>query len=94
MSDTTGPGVFLVLDLYIVHERWGSTSKPILNGHLNYPRTDGIDRPLNETTPDKIRDYRTDYNNRPSKSISSSFMSVVGRTSDRLHCDDVCISFL
>ena len=32
---------------------------------------------------DKVRDYRADYNDRPSTSIS--FMCVVTRTSDRLH---------
>ena len=63
---------------------------PILNGHLHYP--DDIDRPLNESTVDKIRDYRADYNNRPSNSIS--FMSVVASTSGRLHCERVRISFL
>ncbi len=47
---------------------------------------------LKETGTDKIRDYRADYNNRPSNSIS--FMSVVVRTSDHLHCEFVRILFL
>jgi len=49
-------------DLRNANECWGSTSNPILNGHLHYPRDD-IGRPLNEAAPDKIRDYRYDYNN-------------------------------
>ncbi len=49
----------LVLDLFIVHERFGSTSDPGLNGHLHYPSD--IDRSLNETVPDKIRKYHDDY---------------------------------
>jgi hypothetical protein len=70
----------------ITHERLGSTSKPILNGHLYYPRTDDIDRRLHTVF------VYIDYNNRPSNSIS--FIPDVGRTSDRLHCDLVCVSFL
>ncbi len=34
-----------------------------------------LDGPLNETTTDKIRQYHSDYNNRPSDDIS--FMSVI-----------------
>ena len=46
-----------------------------LNGHLHYPAPADIDKPLNEAAADKIRDYRADYNNRPSYSIS--FMPAV-----------------
>ena len=53
-----GPVLF-VLDLHIVHERWGSSSNPSLNGQLYYPAD--IDRPLNEAAADKIMKYRTDY---------------------------------
>ncbi len=60
----------LVLDLRIVHERWGSNTDPTLNGHLHYPND--LDKPLTEV-PDKIRKYRTDYNNNPPNDIS--FMS-------------------
>ena len=65
------------MDLRIVHERWGSTSNPSLNGHLHYP-TD-IDRTLNETGVDKLLQYRTDYNNPPSHDIS--FMTTITSTS-------------
>jgi hypothetical protein len=67
-----------------------SSSNPILDGHLHYP--DDIHRPLNEAATDKIRDYRTDYNNRPSNSIS--FMPSVASTSGRLHCKLVRLFFL
>jgi hypothetical protein len=49
LVNATGP-VSLVLDLLIVHECWGSSSDPTLNGNLHYPHD--IDRSLNETTDD------------------------------------------
>jgi hypothetical protein len=55
--------VTLVLDLRITHDRFGSSSDLNLNGHLHYPNA--IDKSLNETVTDKIRKYRTDYNNNP-----------------------------
>jgi hypothetical protein len=55
LADAAGP-VPLVLDLRIAHERWGSTSNPILNGYLHYPRPADIDSPLNETVVGKIGD--------------------------------------
>ncbi len=71
--------VSLVLDLRGVHDRWGRTSNPSLNGNLHYP-TD-IDRTLNEVATDKILPYRVDYNNRPSLVIS--FMTTITCTSPR-----------
>ena len=59
----SGP-VPLVLDLHIDHDRFGSSSDPSINGHLQYPHD--LDRSLNETVQDKIRQYHVDYNNRPS----------------------------
>ncbi len=53
-----GP-VPLVLDLHIAHERVGSSSDPIINGHLRYPND--LDGPLNEAAADKIRQYHADY---------------------------------
>jgi hypothetical protein len=55
----------------------GRNSTPILNDNLLYP--DDLDRKLNETSADKIRDSRTDCYNRPCNSVS--FMSVVDSTS-------------
>ena len=90
-ADAAGP-VPLVLDPRIAHERWGSSSKPLLNGQLRYPRPDDIDRPLNKAAADKIRHYRVDYTSHPPDSIS--FMSAVANTSDHLHCELVRILFL
>jgi len=44
-----GSGV-LVLDLRIVHDRFGSSSDPTLNGNLHYPND--IDRSINEAAAD------------------------------------------
>ena len=73
-----------------MHERFGSSSNPSLNGQ--HPPPEDIDKPLNEPAPDKIRDYRVDYNNRPSDPIS--FMSVVSNTTDCLECELVRILIL
>ena len=67
LANAAGP-VPLVLDLRIAHERVGSSSDPGINGHLRYPND--LDGPLNEAAADKIRQYRADYNNRPSDAIS------------------------
>ena len=80
----------LVMDLRIVHERWGSSSNPSLDGHLHFPSD--IDRTLNETTDDKTLQYRVDYNNCPSHSIS--FMSVIASTSGSLHCEFLLLLFV
>jgi hypothetical protein len=88
LVNTTGP-VPLVLDLHIAHERWGSNVDPDLNGHLHYPND--IDGPLNETVTDKIRQYHTDYNNRPSNTIS--FIPAISSTSGRLHWEFVHLLF-
>ena len=66
----------LVLDLRIAHDRYGSSSDPSLNGHLRYPND--IDRSLNEGSTDKIRKYRSDYNNNPPNTVS--FMSPIPST--------------
>jgi hypothetical protein len=88
LDNTTGP-VPLVLDLLISHDRFGSSCDLNLNGHLHYPND--IDRSLNETT-DKIRKYRSDYNNNPPN--VTSFMSVIVSTSGRLHSEFVRLLFL
>ncbi len=75
----------LVLDLRIVHERFGSSSDPSINGHLHYPND--VDRSLNETVVDKIRKYRPDYHNNPPHDVS--FIPVIVSTSGRLHSEFV-----
>ncbi len=62
-----------MMDLHIVHDRFGSSTDPNLNGHLHYPND--IDRSLNESVDDKIRNYRYDYNHNPPNAIS--FMTVI-----------------
>ena len=57
-----------------------------------YPAPADIDNLLNEAAAAKILDYRADYNNRLSDSIS--FMSVVASISGRLHCECVRNLFL
>ena len=85
-----GAPVPLVMDLRIVHERFGSSSDPSLNGNLHYPNA--IDRSLNEAAADKIRKYRTDYKNNPPNVVS--FMSAVASTSGRLHSEFIRLLFL
>jgi hypothetical protein len=82
--------VSLVLDLRIVHDRFGSSSDPSLNGNLHYPHN--IDRSLIEADDDKIRKYRADYNNNPPHSVA--FMSAIASTSGRLHSEFVRLLFL
>ena len=71
----------------------GSSNKSLVTGslsvsdrhffplRLHYPTPTDIDRSLNESTVNKIRTYRDDYNIRPSNTIS--FMSDVVNTSDQ-----------
>ena len=51
-----GGGGSGTLDLFLVHERVGSSSDPGINGHLHYPND--LDGQLNETAADKIRKYQ------------------------------------
>jgi hypothetical protein len=80
----------VVLDLHISHDRFGSTSDLNLNRHLHYPND--IDKSLNETVTDKIRKYRSDYNNNPP--VVVPFMSDIVSTSGRLHSEFVRLLFL
>jgi hypothetical protein len=80
----------LVLDLRVAHDRVGRSADPTLNGHLRYPNN--LDQSLNDTTVDKIRRYRDDYNNNPSRGVD--FMPVITNTSGRLHSEFIRILFL
>ena len=75
----------LVLDLLIAHDRFGSSSDLNLNGHLHYPND--INQSLNESASDKIRKYRSDYNNTPP--VTVAFIPVIASTSGRLHSEFV-----
>jgi hypothetical protein len=70
--------VSLTVDLCITHDRFGSSSEPSHNGHLHHPND--LDGSLTVTTPDKIRQYHTDYDNRLSNVIS--FIPTISSTSD------------
>jgi hypothetical protein len=72
LPNVTGPGS-LVPDLRIDYDRFVSRSDPILNGHLHYPND--IDKSLNEAATDKVRNFRYDYKNNPSR--VASFMTVI-----------------
>ncbi len=68
--------VSLVLDLHIDHDRFGSNSDPNLNRHLHYPHD--VDKSLNEAATDKIRKYRSEYNNNPRSVETDRFFSSSG----------------
>ncbi len=89
LSNAAGP-VPLVLDLRIAHDRFGSSSDPSLNGHLNYPND--IDKSLNLAAADKVRKYRADYNNNPPSAVS--YMPAISSTSGRLHSEFIRLLFL
>jgi hypothetical protein len=82
--------VTLVLDLRIAHDRVGSSTDPNLNGHLKYPNN--FDQSLNDADANKVRKYRTDYNDRPPSVVS--FMPDIVSTSGRLHSEFVRLLFL
>ncbi len=82
LPNVTGP-VSLVTDLRIDHDRFVSSSDPILNGHLHYPND--IDKSLNEAATDKVRKFQDDYKNNPP--IVDSFMTIISSTSGRLHSE-------
>ena len=88
LANAVGP-VPLVMDLHITHDRFGSSSDPSINGHLHYPND--LDGSLNEAAADKIRQYRADYNNRPSNTIS--FIPAIASTSGCLHSELVSLLF-
>ncbi len=88
LVNVPGP-VPLVLDLRIAHDRFGSSSDPNLNGKLHWPND--IDKSLNEANSDKIRKYRTDYNNNTPHAVS--FMPAIVSTSGRLHSEFIRILF-
>ncbi len=72
---------------------WGHWSDCLprdFNGQWSYPHD--LECPLNETVTDKIHQYRTDYNNRPSNTVS--FIPSVASTTGRLHCELVHLLFL
>ena len=51
-----------------------------------------IDESLNKAAKDKIRKYRTDYNNNPPNAVA--FMPAIAGTSGRLHSEFIRLLFL
>jgi hypothetical protein len=78
------------MDLRIAHDRVGSSTDPTLNGHLKYPNN--LDQLVNDGAADKIRKYRSDYNNRTPSVVS--LIPPIPSASDRLHSEFVRLLFL
>jgi hypothetical protein len=57
---------------------------------LTHPNN--IDESLNKAAKDKIRKYRTDYNNNPPNAVA--FMPAIAGTSGRLHSEFIRLLFL
>jgi hypothetical protein len=89
LANAAGP-VPLVLDLRVAHDMVGSSADPALNGNLRYPNN--LDQSLNDVTPDKIRKYRADYNNNPTRGVG--FIPSIPSTSPRLLSEFIRILFL
>jgi hypothetical protein len=68
----------------------GSSADPALNGHLRYPNN--LDQSLNDAVADKIRRYRVDYSNNPTRGVG--FIPAVDSTSGSLHSEFIRILFL
>jgi hypothetical protein len=87
---TTHKAKPLVLDLHVAHDRVGSSADPALNGHLRYPNN--LDQSLNDTSADKLRKNRADYNFNPTRGVG--FMSAIVSTSGHIHSEFIRILFL
>ncbi len=72
------------------HDRVGISTDPTVNGHLRYPNN--LDQSLNDAAAEKIRKYRTDYNNNPPTTVS--FIPVIASTSVRSHIEFIRLLFL
>ncbi len=79
-----------MLDLRIAHDRVESSTDPNLNGQLRYPNN--LDQSLNDTTADKVRKYRADYDMNPPNTVS--FMTAIANTTGRLHSEFIRLLFL
>ena len=49
LADAAGT-INFVMDMHIAHERWGSSSNPVLHGRLHYPLPADIDKLLNDAS--------------------------------------------
>ncbi len=80
-----------MLDLRIAHERLNDSGVVLTLVLMDAYITLDVDRSLDESASDKIRNH-TDYNNIPPMVIS--FMSVIPSTSGRIHSEFVRLLFL
>jgi hypothetical protein len=88
LANATGP-VPLVLDLRIAPKDLEvALTLVLMDPYIMHD----LDRPLNEAAAEKIRQYRADYNNRPSNAISC--MPAIASMSGRLHSEFVRLLFL
>ena len=69
----------LVFDLSIAHERYGSSSHPLQDGHLAHLQD--IDAPLHIAAQRKINSYRQQY----ADNQNISFLPAILITSTRMH---------
>jgi hypothetical protein len=72
----SGPHYFFQVAIKTHSFKFGSSTDPSLNGHLNYPND--IVRSLNQDVTDKIRKYRGDLNNNPHHRETDRFFGTSG----------------
>jgi hypothetical protein len=78
----------LVLDLSTAHERYGSSSHPLQNGHLTRPQD--IDAPLHVAEQRKMNSLRQQY----ADNQNISFLPTIFNTSTRMHSEFLRLLFL
>jgi hypothetical protein len=69
----------LAFDLRITHQRYGSSSHPLQNGHLTHPQD--MDAPLHLAAQGKMNSYRQQY----ADNQNISFLPAILTTSTRMH---------
>jgi hypothetical protein len=77
---------------YVFHTTVGEVTLTLVLMGIYITGPTDIDWTLNETSTDKMLQYRVDYNNRPSHRIS--FIPTIGSTEGHLHCEFVLLLFL
>jgi hypothetical protein len=78
----------LVFDLSITHDRYGSSSHPLQNGHLTHPQD--IDAPLHIAAQRKMNSYRQQHADNQNISFLSAIVSTSGST--RMH-GEFCVFY-
>ena len=78
----------LVFDLSITHDRYGSSSHPLQNGHLTHPQD--IDSHLHVAAQRKVNSYTQQY----ADNQNTSFLPAIVSTSTRMHGEFLRLLFL